>query len=268
MQLTPSLVFLVLVFLVPVVQVLVLSVRDDQGWTLQYYREVLGTSVYLRTLLNTVEIAFVTTVVTLVLAFPLAYCMAFKARWLSRLIAVAVLLPFLTSLLVRTYAWMIILAPGGIVPKALAGLGLGAPALLYNRVGVLVGMVYVLLPYMVLTLNSVMRSIDPGLLRAASALGANGWKVFRRVFLPLTMPGVTAGSLLVFVLSVGYFVTPRLMGGQHDVVIGMSIDTQVEQALDWHRASALSVVLLVVTLIGLVLYTRIAGLGRIMESDA
>jgi len=131
---------------------------------------------------------------------------------------------------------------------------------------VLIGMTYALLPYMVLTLFSVMRGIDRNLLQAAYNLGAGDWQVFRRVFLPLSLPGVVGGALLVFILALGYFITPRLMGGDADQMVAMVIENQVENALNWSFAAAMAVVLLIVTLLGFVLYNRLVGLRTLFES--
>ena len=156
----------------------------------------------------------------------------------------------------------------GVVNQSLTWLGLtDAPLpLLYNTGGVVIGMTYVLLPYMVLTAYSVMRGIEPGLIRAAHSLGASRWQAFRRVFWPLSLPGIAAGTLLVFILSLGFFITPALMGGPADVMIAMLIEREVEFTLNWSFASALAVILLVLTLIGFVGYNRIVRLERLFEA--
>jgi len=179
-------------------------------------------------------------------------------------------LPFFTSIIVRTYAWMVLLGRNGIVNQYLTAVGLTDKplALLYNQGGVLIGMTYVLLPYMVLTVYSVMLGIDPGLIRAAHSLGASRLQAFRRVFLPLSLPGIAGGTLLVFILSLGFFITPALMGGPSDVMIAMLIEREVEITLNWSFASALAVVLLALTLVGFLGYNRIVRLERIFEGRA
>jgi putative spermidine/putrescine transport system permease protein len=181
---------------------------------------------------------------------------------------IVVVLPFFTSVIVRTYAWMVLLGRTGLVNQSLTALGLapGPLPLLYNQAGVLVGMTYVLLPYMVLTLYSVMRGIDGALIRAAYGLGASRLQVFRRIFLPLSLPGVAGGTLLVFILSLGFFITPALMGGPADMMIAMLIEREVEITLNWAFASALAVILLALTLVGFVGYNRIIRLDRIFEA--
>jgi putative spermidine/putrescine transport system permease protein len=138
--------------------------------------------------------------------------------------------------------------------------------LMYNRFGVLVGMSYVLLPYMVLALYGVMKGIDPGLVRAARSLGASGFQAFCRVYLPLSLPGIGGGVLLVFILSLGFFITPALMGSSRDTMIAMVIENQVGVVMDWGFASALAMVLLVLTVAGFLLYDRLLGLERLFAA--
>jgi putative spermidine/putrescine transport system permease protein len=204
----------------------------------------------------------------LVLAYPLAYFLARLQPRVTNVLLVMIVLPFFTSTLVRTYAWMVLLGTQGLVNQALVGLRVpGAPVrLLYNRTGVLIGMSYILLPYMILTLYSVMRGIDRGLLQAAASVGAGPLRAFWRVFLPLSLPGVAAGSLLTFILGLGFFITPALMGGARDTMIAVIIEQQVEQLLDWHFASALSTVLLAVTAVAFVVYDRVVGMERLFEA--
>jgi len=154
----------------------------------------------------------------------------------------------------------------GLVNDVLAAAGLiNAPLpLMYNRLGVLIGMSYVLLPYMVLTLYAAMRSIDPNLLRAAAGLGASGFYTFRRVYFPLSLPGVLSGALIVYILSIGFFITPALMGGQHDIMIAMLIDRELEVAVDWPAAALMSLSLLVVTLGLYAAYYRVTDVRRLI----
>jgi ABC-type spermidine/putrescine transport system permease subunit I len=181
-----------------------------------------------------------------------------------------VVLPFFTSIIVRTYAWMVLLGRNGVVNQYLVALGFTDTPLpfLYNQTGVLIGMSYVLLPFLILTAYSVMRGIDPGLIRAAHSLGASRFQAFRRIFLPLSLPGIAGGTLLVFILSLGFFITPALMGGPSDIMIAMLIEREVEFTLNWSFASALAVILLLVTLVGFALYNRIVRLERVFEGRA
>jgi putative spermidine/putrescine transport system permease protein len=266
LMLLPALGFLGVLFVYPMLDIVFRSITGPHGFTTEHYRRVVERPIYLRVFWITFQIAFTVTVLTLLLGYPLAYVLSTVRRRVASLLLIFILIPFFTSILVRTYAWMVILGPQGLINQLLAVLSLGSLSLLYNRIGVLIGMTYALLPYMVLTLYSVMRGIDRNLLQAAYNLGASDWLAFRRVFFPLSLPGVVGGSLLVFILALGYFITPRLMGGDRDQMIAMLIEYQVEFALNWNFASALAVILLVITLSGFALYNRVVGLRALFES--
>jgi len=267
--LLPALLVLLALFVYPLIGIADRSVyRPRSGYTLDFYRQIFRVPVYLQVIGHTFRTAALVTLSCLLLGYPLAYLLATLRPRIARLLLIVVILPFFTSIIVRTYAWMVLLGRNGIVNQYLGWLGLtDAPLpLLYNQGGVLLGMTYVLLPYMVLTLYSVMRGIDPGLVRAAHSLGASRWQAFRRVFLPLSRPGIAGGTLLVFILSLGFFITPALMGGPTDVMIAMLIEREVEFTLNWSFASALAVILLALTLIGFAGYNRVVRLERIFES--
>jgi ABC-type spermidine/putrescine transport system permease subunit I len=235
--------FLAMFFLLPVARLLTLSI---EGGTLAHFERAVFGELYVRVFYDTFEIATIVTLVSLALAYPVAYVLStLSPRWV--LVGLLFLmLPFWTSILVRTYAWMILLGRNGVINQILLGLGLvGEPiALLYNVSGVLIGMVHVLLPYMVFPIYSPMLRVDRDLLLAAEGLGATGWQVFWRVFLPLTLPGVMAGTALVFILSLGFYITPALLGGGRVIMIAVLIEQQVRQFLEWGFASALSILLL------------------------
>jgi ABC-type spermidine/putrescine transport system permease subunit I len=264
--LLPALVLLALLFAYPLLGIVNRSVYKA-GYTLDFYRQIFRVSVYLQVLGATFKVSAVVTIVCLVLGYPLAYMLATRRPRTAQLLMIIVVLPFFTSIIVRTYAWMVLLGRNGIVNQYLIALGLTDKPLplLYNQAGVVIGMSYVLLPYMVLTVYSVMRGIDPGLVRAAHSLGASRMQAFRRVFLPLSLPGIAGGTLLVFILSLGFFITPALMGGPSDMMIAMLIEREVEITLNWSFASALAVVLLALTLVGFAGYNRIVRLERIFE---
>ena len=264
--LLPALLVLGAFFVYPLFGILVRSVYKN-GYTLESYRQVVRTSVYLTVIGLTFRTAALVTLFALLLGYPLAYVLATVRPRLARVLAVIVVLPFLTSIIVRTYAWMVLLGSNGVVNQYLMALGLTAAPLklLYNPAGVIVGMTYVLLPFMVLTLASVMRGIDPALVRAAHSLGASRWQAFRRVFLPLSAPGIAGGTLLVFILSLGFFITPALMGGPSDIMIAMLIEREVEFTLNWSFASTLAIILLALTLVGFGVYYRVMRLERLFE---
>ena len=244
----PALAFLLVFYAVPLINVLKLSVLEPAPG-LQHFVHMAEVAIYPKILLTTFEISFVVALLCLLLGYPTAYLLVTApARW-SRLLMILVIVPFFTSLLVRNYCWIFLLGANGIINATLQGLGVTeAPVrLIYNRFGVLIGMVHVLLPYMILVLAAQMRGIDLGLTRAASSLVAPPFTAFRRVFLPLSLPGVAAGFLLVFLISIAFFVTPAMLGGPRETMIANIIASKVG-FLEWGFASALSVVLLVVSL--------------------
>ena len=266
LMLVPAVLVLAVFFAYPLLGIVYRSVYKA-GYTLDMYRQIFRVPVYLQVLLATFKVSALVTIVCLALGYPLAYMLATRRPRTAQLLIIIVVLPFFTSIIVRTYAWMVLLGRNGIVNQYLMALGLTDKPLLllYNQGGVVIGMSYVLLPYMVLTVYSVMRSIDPGLVRAAHSLGASRLQAFRRVFLPLSLPGIAGGTLLVFILSLGFFITPALMGGPGDMMIAMLIEREVEITLNWSFASALAVILLALTLAGFAGYNRIVRLDRIFE---
>jgi putative spermidine/putrescine transport system permease protein len=264
--LAPGAVLLGLVFLLPLGLFLSDSLRElgtgaeilEQAWGIATSRAML------RSMGVTGEIAFATTLTSLALGYPLAYALVQGKGLAFRIILACVLLPYFTSVIVRTYAWMVLLGRTGIANQMLQALGIthDPVQMLYDRSAVIIGMTYVLLPYMVLTLYSAMRNVDRRLLQAAAGMGASGARIFLRVFLPLTLHGVIAGALLVFILSIGFFITPALMGGPGDLMVGMLIERQIELADNWPVAAIMSLVLLAVTLAVYALYSRFADLRR------
>lgn len=266
--LAPALIFLAIFFLYPLGGMLSRSVIDKTGFTLAHFARFGTEPVWFEILWITFEIAFCTTLATLLLGYPLAYLLSALRAKTAGLLMIVVIVPYFTSILVRTYAWMVLLGTDGIVNKLLLGLGLvNQPvAMMYNRFAVLLGMTYVLLPYMVLALYSVMRGIDSSLLRAAHSLGASRIRTFVRIFMPLSLPGVAAGGLIVFIMSLGFFVTPALMGSDHDSMISMIIQQQVETYFDWSFASALAAVLLAATLVTFFVYERVVGMEHLFRA--
>lgn len=196
---------------------------------------------------RTLSISFQVAGLCLLLGFPLAYLLANLPSRTSNLLMVFVLLPFWTSLLVRTMAWVVILQPEGLVNSALMSLHVTADPLplIFNRFGVVVAMVHILMPYMVLTLYSVMKSVPPGYVKAARSLGAGPVFTFFQVYLPQTYPGVFAGSLLVFILALGFYITPAIVGGGQDQMLSFFIADHMNNTLNWGLAAALSGLLLV-----------------------
>lgn len=243
----PAILFLMLLFVGPVLRLMLLSV---EGGSLAAYEKAVTDGLYLRVFLDTFEIAAIVTVACALLGYPVAYVLTTLSRSWAALGFACIMIPMLTSVLVRTYAWMVLLGRSGIINRTLMDWGLtDRPlALMYNLPSVIVAMAHVLLPMFILPVYSVMVRVDRELLRAADGLGASGWQTFTRVYLPLTWPGVLAGATLVFIISLGFYITPALLGGGRIVMIANVIENQVQALLDWRFASALSVVLLVATL--------------------
>ena len=258
--LLPSLVILSVGFLLPITLLLSRSVFDP-NFTLAHYFRLFAVPAYVEIFRFSFATALITTMLTLVLAYPYAYALTLVApRWRALLIAI-VLLPLWTNVLVRCYSWMLILQTKGLLNTALIDwlhLPIQPLPLMFNFVGVIVGMVHYLLPPMVLILFSVMRAIDLSLVRAAEGLGAHPLRAFWRIFVPLCLPGVRAACVLIFILSLGFFVTPALLGGRKDVTIAMVIDTQFTETLNWGFGSARASVRLVITLAGLLIYHSLA----------
>jgi putative spermidine/putrescine transport system permease protein len=255
----PALAYLAAFYLVPLLQMLRLSLFDG-GFTLAHFQRLLDVSTYRIVLGNTFEIALIVSTICLLLGYPTAYMLATSPPRRTGLLLAFVLVPFFTSLLVRNYAWIFLLGTRGVINTILIQTGvLGEPLpLMFNRLGVLVGMVHVLLPYTILVLLAVMRGINPQLLRAASSLGAGPFTAFRRVFLPLSIVGIGASFVLVFVLSLAFFVTPAMLGGPRETMVANMIASQMSQ-LQWSFASALAVVLLVVSLLAILLLQWVFG---------
>ncbi|AYD04801.1 ABC transporter permease [Neorhizobium sp. NCHU2750] len=265
--LLPALAVLCVFFLYPLGAMLSRSIYDP-GFTLHHYQRLLAEPAYLQVLLATFEIAGLVTVASLALGYPLAYLLSQVKPRLSGLLMIIVIVPYFTSVLVRTYAWMVILGSQGIVNQFLlwAGIITTPLSIMYTRTAVTIGMTYIMLPYMILALYSVMRGIDTGLLLAAESLGAGRARAFWRIFAPLSLPGVAAGCLLVFILALGFFITPALMGSQQDSMISMLVESQVETYFDWGFASALATLLLICTLVLFIIYERFVGLNRLFEA--
>ena len=216
---------------------------------------------------RTFGISLAVTLLCLVLAYPLAYLIATSSARVANILLIFVLLPFWTSLLVRTTAWVVVLQSAGVVNSLLIWLGLvnaDHPLMLvHNRIGVLVAMTHILLPFMVLPIYSVMKGISPSYMRAALSLGAPPWKAFLRVYMPLSLPGVGAGMLLVFIIALGYYITPALVGGPHDQMLSYFVEYFANQATNWGMAAALSAVLLVLVGVLYSVYCRLIGIDKL-----
>lgn len=260
--LAPALALLLLMFISPIGWFIGESMAELGSVSEVYLetRAILGSSAIRGAITNTNGIALLVTLLVLVIGYPLSYALS-RAKGLAfSLILVCIVIPYFTSVIVRTYAWMVILGRNGIINQFLLGLGIVDEPLqlMYNRLGVVIGMTYVLLPYMVLTLYAAMSAVDHRLLQAAEGMGAKPLTVFTKVFLPLTLHGVVAGSLIVFILAIGFFITPALMGGPGDVMMATLIEREIEISQNWPVAALMTIVLLTITLVLYAIYGRFA----------
>jgi len=260
---TPALLFLVVWFVVPLTRLFSLAFTGD-ATTPTPFTELIASGVYRHVFLRTIWIAALVTFITLVLSYPLAAFLS-RLRGIWFLLALyGVLFPLWISVLVRTFSWMLLLERNGPVNRALYELGLtNHPlSLLFNDVGVLIGMVHVMVPYAVLPLYAAIARIDRKLLLASDGLGASVLFTFRRIYLPLSMPGIVAAAAFVFLLSLGFFVTPALLGGSNAMTAPMLIASFVSDRLAWSLAAAASLILLVGVLALLALVSRVVALPQ------
>ncbi|MEA2780970.1 MAG: putative spermidine/putrescine transport system permease protein [Rhodospirillaceae bacterium] len=260
--LLPALIFLGSWFILPMGQLLMLSF-DSPGGPLASYATLLESEVFRQVFINTLELALVVTALCVVLACPAAYLLSrLRGVWFT-LALYCVLVPFWISVLVRSFSWMLLLERNGPVNAGLiwAGFTNSPLPLLFNSFSVYVGMVHVLLPYAVLPTYSAMLKVDPRLLQASEGLGASGLTTFLRVYLPLILPGVLAGATFVFLLALGFYITPALLGGLRNLTAAMLIDNFVNERLIWPLAAAASFILLFMVLAVLGLASRFIALG-------
>ena len=261
MLVAPLLAYMLVFYALPVLSMLLRSVNDPT-WTLAHYEALASDTVFAKTFWITFNTSVTVTLGTLLLGYPVALGLA-RARTLAPLILIVILLPFWTSVLVRSYAWMVLLGRHGLINEALLALGMiDRPIRILNTsLATQIAMIHILLPYMILPIANALRQIDPSLERAASGLGATPWATFRQVILPLSMPGVAAGVLLVFVLALGFYITPAMVGGPREITLSMLIAQQVDQ-LNWAYAATLSAVLLATALALIAAARRLPGVGN------
>ncbi len=262
----PSYVYLVIFFVIPLFIVLVYSFAtrnrfggtDLSGWNLESYERIAEPIV--RTILfRSLWLAFLTTVICLLIAYPFAYFLSTRRPAIRNVMLVFVMIPFWTNFLVRNFAWRVILGNDGPLTKTTEFLGLGTQELLFSQKAVVLGLVYGYLPFMILPLYAAIERIDGQLIEASRDLYGSAWQSFRNVLLPLSMPGVIAGSILVFIPSMGAYVTPEILGGAKTTLLGSYIVTQFLTARNWPFGAALSFVLMAIMLIGTIIYFRKGG---------
>jgi putative spermidine/putrescine transport system permease protein len=265
----PALLLLAFVFIGPILLLLARSIFDP-AFTLKYYVQLIQEPHYLGVFWISLKIAIASTLICLALGYPSAYYLSKSRGTLRAVLLGVILLPFWTNILVRCYAWIILLQTHGAVNQLLKYLGLITEPLpmVFNFTGVMVGMVHYLLPPTILILDSVMRTVDPRLVVAAENLGATPRQAFFRVFVPLTLPGIRAAAMLIFIMGLGFFVTPALLGGRRELTIATLINFEFSEMINWGLGAALSAVLLALTLIGLYVYyvvqpRDVSGKGRL-----
>ncbi|MFK0095772.1 ABC transporter permease [Pseudomonas sp. NPDC090592] len=263
----PALLLVLVTFVIPIGWLFGLSLFDADGHlTAENYTRLLQ-PIYVLAFTQTFKVSLIVTVACVLIGYPYAYFMVHGPRRLAGLAMALLLISLWTSLLVRTYAWLVLLQRRGVINDILMSLGIvDTPLpLVHNLTGTVIGMTHIMLPYMILPLYAAMKSINPIYIQAASTFGASPSRAFRDVFLPLSLPGLAAGATLVFVLSLGFYVTPALLGGGKVQMLSMRIESDVSMYANWGAASSLGVVLLVATLLILFLVKKIAGMGRRSE---
>jgi len=264
---TPAFLAVVAIVLIPVGWLFYLSfVGNDGQLSLEHYQKMIQYKSYARVFVTTFQVSILTTLICILIGYPLAYFLAILPARMAGFFMLAVLLPFWTSLLVRTYAWLVLLQKNGILNDFAisAGLWENPIKLVHNLTGTLIGMAHIMLPFLVLPLYGSMRKIERDMMHAASNLGASPIQAFWKVYFPLSLSGMVAGSLIVFVLCLGFYVTPAVLGGGRVVMVATQITAILENQYNWGAASALGVVLLVATLIILYAASRLLKLDAVL----
>lgn len=264
---TVILAFMGLTLLAPLGNVLILSVMGPDGPSLRLFADLVASDTVRSVLGQTAMTTLQVSLACLVISYPAAYYLSRLSGWKASVVGVAILFPFLTSSLVRTFVFIVLLGRNGLLNNALVSLGVpGAPfRLLFNQTGVVIGMTYVLLPYMLLSLIGTMRKIDQTLLQAGRSLGASRSQIFWRIYVPLSLPGVAAGTIITSILGFGYFVTPALMGGPGERMMAQLVQQRIVLMYDLGGAAALSVIMLAMVLLTYAVAARWLGLSRLMR---
>ena len=262
----PYLIFVAALIIIPVGWLFYLSfIGRDGGFSFENYERMTKSRAYIRIFITTFKISILTTLICAIIGYPLAYFMSQLSRRWASICMIGVLIPFWTSLLVRTYAWLVLLQKKGLINNIALDIGLISEPIkfVHNTTGTLIGMVHIMLPFLILPLYANMRSIDKDCLKAASSLGATPTRAFWTVFFPLSLPGLTAGLLIVFVLCLGFYVTPAIFGGGRVIMAAMKISSNIELYFSWGAASALGVVLLVITSIILFIASKLVSMDQL-----
>ncbi len=262
----PLLFLLCVFYLYPLIKLFPESLLMEGRFSWEHYEHFFREPLYSYILLRTIRIAMYVTIICFFIGYPVAYFLAeLKSQRTCNLLMICILLPFFTSILVRSYAWIILFQTKGIINSSLISMGLiNEPlTLLHNEFAVLVGMIHIMLPFMILPIFSVLKNLDRNLLRAARNLGANAIKSFALITFPLSLPGVGAGVMFTFILSLGFFITPALLGGPKTLMISTLIEQQINRLIEWEFAGAISVILLLTTIILVIVFDKIVGLDKL-----
>ena len=262
----PYLLMVTALIVIPVGWLFYLSfIGRDGSLSFENYERMMKSKAYIRIFLTTFKISILTTIICAAIGYPLAYFMSQLSRKWANICMIGVLIPFWTSLLVRTYAWLVLLQKKGLLNNMAIEMGLISEPIkiVHNTTGTLIGMVHIMLPFLILPLYANMRAIDKDALKAASSLGATPTRAFWTVFFPLSLPGLLAGLLIVFVLCLGFYVTPAILGGGRVIMAAMKISSNIELCFSWGAASALGVVLLVVTGIILFIASKLVSMDQL-----
>ena len=264
MLVSPALIALLILFVYPIAGILVRSLFSPD-FTFKHYLYFFQNPLYAKVMWITIQISFFSTLTSVLVGYPVAYVLRRARPGLRNFFLLVIVLSFMISLLVRNYSWIIVLQRNGVINLLLKSFGLiDQPLiLLHNKFSTMVGMTHIFTPYIIFPIYSVMMGIDLNLEKAAQNLGATRWQTFWRVTFPLSLPGIGAGALLVFIMALGFFITPALLGGRKELMLSNLIEIQVVDLLNWPFASAMSVVLMVVTLIIFFIYNRYLGVERL-----
>lgn len=266
----PAFILLGIFFVIPYLNLLYISFMTHtpsttfvRTFTFENYEETLRDSFIWRVIWQTLRFGFITILVTLVLSYPLAYHMARASSKIKGLLMIMLLAPLLVGIVIRSYGWMIILADNGLINQLATDLNIGPFSLMYNETGVMIGLIHIYMPFMVLSILGSLQAIDPDLERAARSLGAGSWRTLLRITWPLSLPGVTSGTVLVFVLTVSAYVTPSLLGGYRVLTVPLLVVQTVQELFNWPLGSALAIVFFVITIAIVAVYLKL--MDRVMK---
>ena len=262
----PAVLAILIVVFLPIFWLSSLSFYNAVGeLSTENYARIFESALYRRTFVVTFQISIAVTIICILLGYPLCYLLTKVKDRTAAILMIFVLVPFWTSVLVRTYAWLVLLQRNGIINSSLMSLGIIEEPLqlAHNLTGSIIGMVHIMLPFLILPLYATMRNIDTDLVRAAVGLGSSPRGAFWRVFFPMSLPGLFAGIVLVFILSLGFFVTPALLGGGRVQMLAQRIESTITIYSNWGAASALGVVLLLLALVMIWLMNRVFGLDKL-----